>query len=175
MTTTENYLSYSRDLLRTLYLPKIRVAIQQMDEPDLWWKPNEASNSVGNLLMHLAGNVRQWMCHGIDGAPDVRKRATEFETNSGFTAHELLVVLSRAVDDACEVIDGLDDAKLQETRVIQGNAVTVLEAVYHVTHHFGMHAGQIMYISKLKTGTDLGLYQIQDGKAQPNWPGATIV
>src|SRR5438876_11140845 len=78
METGAAFLAQSREYLTGHYLPKIGAAIGRLAEADLWWRPNEASNSIGNLMLHLAGNIRQWIVSGVGGAPDERDRAAEF-------------------------------------------------------------------------------------------------
>lgn len=152
------------------YLPRIRSAVEGLPPDDLWWRPNDASNSVGNLLLHLAGNIRQWVVHGVGGASDVRHRQAEFDARAGGTAGELLDHLESALRDAAAVVAGLDPAVLGEPRTIQGMDTTVLGALYHVVEHLSMHTGQILWIVKARTGEDLGFYHIgQDGSAEEDW------
>ena len=82
----------------------------------------------------------------------------------------LLNMLYKTVDDVCDVLERLEIAELCQTRTIQGNTVSVMEAIYHVVEHFAMHTGQIIYIAKLRVGKDLAFYFItDDGKAYPRW------
>ena len=165
------FLAQSREYLTAHYLPKIRAAVEPLAEPDLWWRPNDASNSIANLMLHLAGNIRQWIVSGVGGAPDRRERAGEFARRDGLLKDELLTTLSGAVHDADAALARISRAALAEPRTIQGREVTVLEAIYHVVEHFGMHTGQIAYISKLRTGKDLGFYRMEGGIARAAWPG----
>ncbi|NNK63646.1 MAG: DUF1572 family protein [Gemmatimonadetes bacterium] len=165
MTVADDFLQASRRFLVDEYPRKIQRAVVGMSEVDLWWRPNDVSNSVGNLLLHLAGNVRQWVVHGLGGRPDVRRRAEEFARNGGLSAAEALTVLRRATDDADAVLAGLDPARLEEDLEIQGLAVRGLDALYHVVEHFSMHTGQILYLAKMRSGTDLGFYVVdEEGK-----------
>ena len=125
----------------------------------MWWRPNEASNSIGNLVLHLCGNVTQWIIGGVGGRPYERHRQQEFDERTHIPARELLRRLRAVVEEADEVISGLDAKALLTSRQIQGYDVTVLEAVYHVVEHFGMHTGQIILLSKARTGADLKLWQ----------------
>lgn len=155
--------------LREDYLPRIRRCVQGLSEEDLWWRPNEASNSVGNLILHLAGNVRQWVVSGIGGAPDRRRRDEEFSREGGLTGPELLAHLDEVLDEVEGVLSRLEPPKLLETRVIQGMSVSVLDALYHVVEHFSTHTGQITYLVKLRTGRDLGFWEMKDGNAVRRW------
>lgn len=161
------FLDESRRLLADEYPRKIAVALGPMSEEDLWWRPNEVSNSVGNLLIHLAGNVRQWVVHGLSGADDERHRAAEFARRSGLGPEEAFGILMESVQAADRVLATLDPATLGEPRTIQGVDTTGLRALYHVVEHFSGHTGQILYIAKLRQAQDLGLYDVdEDGKVR---------
>ena len=163
------FIDRSIGYLKGDYLPKIRLAMEGLTEEDIWWRPNEASNSVGNLVLHLAGNIKQWVVSGIGRAPDTRKRQEEFLADGGYPASELLSYLEQAVVAVVEVLSQLAPEELLEPRVIQGMDVLVLDALYHVVEHFSTHTGQIIYLAKLRTGKDLAFWDIKDGKATPRW------
>ncbi len=164
------FLDTSRAYLRDDYLPKIARCVEALSPDDVWWRPNDASNSIGNLMLHLAGNVRQWIIHGIGGATDVRKRQHEFDERSPIPPKELLNYLRTTLAEVDAVLASVSPDDLLDKRSIQGLDRTVLEAIYHVVEHFGMHTGQIIYIAKLRTGADLNFWDIgADGSAQKNW------
>ena len=165
------FLRQSRLYLTSHYLPKIQAAVETLDEGDLWWRPNPASNSVGNLLLHLAGNLRQWLVSAVGGAPDRRDRGAEFAAADGADRRTLLAGLTEAVSEADAVLARTNPVALDQRRRIQGRDVSVFEATYHVVEHFAMHTGQILYIAKLRTGRDLGFYRLEDGIARAAWPG----
>lgn len=166
------FLDQSGHYLESEYLPKIRESVRRLGPDDLWWRPNPASNSVGNLLLHLSGNLRQWIVSGVGQRPDVRQRQAEFEANGGHAAEELLDRLAATVREAAATLAALDPARLQEPRRIQGKDVSVLEAVYHAVEHFSTHTGQIAYIAKMRAAVDLGFYEIVDGVAHERWRDA---
>ncbi|HEX9730145.1 MAG TPA: DinB family protein [Gemmatimonadales bacterium] len=168
---TNGFVSESRRYLRGEYLPKIRACLDRLTEDDVWWRPNDESNSIGNLLLHLAGNARQWIVSGVGGVPDTRQRQREFDERTRIPKAELLAKLTSALGDVDDVLAGLDAAVLPESRSIQGRTVTVFDAVYHVVEHFAMHTGQITYITKLRTSADLGFYRDADGLAMPTLSG----
>ncbi|MFM8780011.1 MAG: DinB family protein, partial [Gemmatimonadota bacterium] len=114
------FLARSRYYLGLEYPGKIRLALTAMPEDRLWHRPNASSNSVGNLVLHLAGNVRQWIVSGVGGEPDVRTRDAEFAARDGDGRDGLLAHLERACAEAVAVLDGLDPAALGEARHIQG-------------------------------------------------------
>lgn len=162
------FLRTSRSKLRSEYLPKIRRCLDRLDRADVWWRPNPASNSIGNLLYHLAGNTRQWIVAGVGGAEDVRERSREFD-RAGGDPEEAFGHLESTVEEACGVLGSLEPGRLSEPRTVQGQDVTVLGAVYHVVEHFSGHTGQILYVTKLRTGRTLDFYRIEDGEAEENW------
>ena len=172
MSLPERFLAQSRAYLATEYRAKLRAAVAALPGEMLWWRANDQSNSVGNLLLHLTGNVREWIVSGVGGASNARDRAGEFAARSGDDAQALLEALDRTLDDADAVLAALSPADLDSTRAIQGREVTVLEAVYHVVEHFSMHAGQIIYVAKLHAPGAVQFYDDTDGLARPIWPEA---
>jgi len=169
METGQAFIRRSAAYLKGDYLPKIRRSLEGLEDEDIWWRPNQASNSIGNLILHLAGNVRQWVVSGIGRAPDVRRRDEEFSEEGGVSGQALLAHLEEALEDVDEVLSRLSPTELLETRVIQGMNVSVLDALYHVVEHFSTHTGQIIYLTKLRTGKDMGFWEIENGKAIPRW------
>jgi hypothetical protein len=167
--TGRAFIDRSRAYLTGEYLPKIRASLALLSREDIWWRPNEASNSVGNLVLHLAGNVRQWIVHGVGGRDDVRDRPAEFSAAAGRDAGELLGILEEALREADAVLAGLDPSSLHELRAIQGLDVSVLEAIYHVVEHFAGHTYQIIYVAKARSGEDLGFWKVEEGRATPAW------
>ncbi|MBL8998244.1 MAG: DUF1572 family protein [Gemmatimonadetes bacterium] len=130
------------------YPGKIRLALEAMPADRLWHRAQPTSNSAGNLLLHLAGNVRQWIVTGVGGAPDVRDRDAEFAARDGAGLAELLANLDAACAEAVVVIERLDATALGESRTIQGRRTDVLSAIYHVVEHFSGHTGQLIMMAK---------------------------
>ena len=154
---------HARFRLRQDYLDKITRALATLDDEQIWWRPNPACNSIGNLLLHLAGNTRQWLIAGVGGQPDIRARAAEFAAQTGLDKAELLARLEDTVNEADEVLAKLAahtdaEALLQAVIEPQGFPQTVLDAVFHVIEHFSYHTGQIVYLAKQLDGADLRLY-----------------
>lgn len=164
------FIDLSRRYLLEGFLPRIRVALEHLEDSDLWWRPNEESNSAGNLVLHLCGNARQWIVAGIGGKPDVRRRQDEFDTRGGVSRAELTALIMRTFTDVDRELSAVSPAVLMEGRVIQGQRVSVLEAILHVVEHVSHHMGQLLWIAKARSGTDLGLWRIDDGVATPQWP-----
>jgi hypothetical protein len=155
---TTLFLDFSRRKLLEQYWPRLRGCVESLTESQIWWRPNEASNSIGNLILHLNGNVRQWLVDSFNRQDDTRNRPAEFEAEGGLSASALLERLGATMQEASEVLARLTEADLLAPYEIQGYHVRGLDAVYQVVEHFGLHYGQILYIAKNLRGKDLGLY-----------------
>jgi uncharacterized damage-inducible protein DinB len=167
---SDAFLAQSREYLGVEYMAKIERAIAPLTTEQLWWRANEASNSIGNLMLHLSGNVRQWIVGGVGGADMTRDRAAEFAAREMLPASVLLAQLQQAVDEACAVLARLDASTLNERRRIQRFDTTVHGAIFHVVEHFSMHTGQIILLAKMLTGKDPGFYRLRpDGTPEPTW------
>jgi uncharacterized damage-inducible protein DinB len=164
---TRAFLDFSRLKLAKEFWPRLRTCVESLTEDQVWWRPNEASNSIGNLLLHLNGNVRQWLLVSFNHAEDTRDRPAEFAERSRLAPSALLQQLGATVDEACGVITRLTHDQLVTPMQIQGYSVTGLQAVYHVVEHFGIHYGQIAYITKLVREADLGFYRELDRVGKP--------
>jgi uncharacterized damage-inducible protein DinB len=163
------FLERSRHYLALEYPTKIRRCLDVLPAEALWRRTDEESNSVGNLLLHLAGNVRQWIVSAVGGAPDARYRSAEFAAHEGASADELFAALRTTLDEADSVIAALTPAALLEHRTIQGRDVTVLDAVYHVVEHFALHTGQIILLTKQQVPGRIHFYEDAGGLAIPRW------
>ena len=155
-------IALSRRYLRE-YLTKIRLSVSVLDEAVVWARPNESSNSIGNLMLHLAGNARQWIVSGVGDAPDVRDRQSEFDQRAPIPVTALIDRLEQTISDVDRVLASLTPADLHTRRRIQANDVTVLEAVYHVVEHFSMHTGQIILLAKADQPGRVRFYEMIDG------------
>lgn len=169
MTAAEAFLKEARYFLGTEYRTQLRLAVDALPEDSLWWRANDQSNSVGNLLLHLNGNVRQWILGGVGRQANDRHRAAEFAARSGPPKAALLADLDRTFDDVDKVLAGLTDADLLDTRTIQGRDITVLNAIFHVVEHFSGHLGQIILIAKLRAPGAINFYEDAGGLATPVW------
>jgi uncharacterized protein DUF1572 len=139
-------------------LERIETCVGKLTGEQIWRRHSENENAVGNLLLHLSGNVRQWIIGGVGGAPGARDRDAEFAARAGMGKTELLGLLRRTVEEAIGVIESVEPARLAARIFPQGYDVTVLGAIYHVVEHFCGHAFQIILLTKLLTGQDLGFY-----------------
>jgi len=169
MTLGQVFLQRARYFLGTEYRTQIRLAVNALPPDAVWVRPNDQSNSVGNLLLHLNGNVRQWILGGVGGRPNTRHRADEFAARSGPSAAALLADLEGTLVEVDEVLAGLSDADLLESRTIQGRDITVLGAIFHVVEHFSTHLGQIVLMAKLQAPGAINFYDDAGGLAAPLW------
>ena len=144
---------------------RIESCLGTLNEEQVWMRGSQNENAIGNLVLHLCGNVRQWIVSGVGGAADVRERDREFAASGGIAIPELRERLRRAVDEALAVFSGVTAERLSQRVTIQKYDVTVLEAIYHVVEHFAMHTGQIVFATKMLTGADLGFYRHLSGAA----------
>jgi hypothetical protein len=156
--TAELFLAFSRHKLLEQYWPRLRKTVEPLNLEQVWWRPNEASNSIGNLILHLNGNAWQWLVASFNRLEDKRNRPEEFNATGDLAASDLLARLSGTMDEAAKVLARLTQEELLATYQIQGYTVSGLAAVYQVVEHFGLHYGQIVYISKALEGRDLGFY-----------------
>jgi hypothetical protein len=156
---TSLFLDYSRSKLVEQYWPRLRSSVESLSDEQVWWRPNPATNSIGNLILHLNGNVSQWLVASFSRLEDHRDRPAEFAAEGGIPASALLEPLGETIKEAANVLARLTPADLVALYDIQGYRVSGLDAVYQVVDHFGMHYGQILYITKTLTSRDLGFYR----------------
>jgi uncharacterized damage-inducible protein DinB len=152
------FLDYSAGTLRQM-AGRIETCLNGLTEEQVWARSSDNENAIGNLVLHLSGNVRQWIVSGVGGRPDVRQRDAEFAARAGGRGAELVARLKEIVEEAAGVLTELPPERLGERIVVQHYDVTVLEAIYHVVEHFSGHTGQIIFATKMLTGADLGFYQ----------------
>jgi len=156
---TALFLEFSRHKLLEQYWLRLRSCVEPLTDEQIWWRPNQASNSIGNLILHLNGNVGQWLVASFNRLEDNRNRPAEFNERNLISASTLLGQMSATLQQASAVLARLTHADLIALYEIQGYKVTGLDAVYQVVEHFGLHYGQILYIVKTLGGADLGLYR----------------
>jgi hypothetical protein len=156
---TALFLKFSRHKLLKEYWPRLRTCVEPLTQEQIWRRPNPACNSIGNLILHLNGNVTQWVVAPFNQQEDKRDRPAEFAAEGGLTAAELLEKLDATMEQARAVLMRLTEQDLLASYEIQGYHVYGLDAVYQVVEHFGLHYGQISYITKSLSGKDLGFYK----------------
>jgi uncharacterized damage-inducible protein DinB len=167
------FLADAQVSLSERYLPRIVACLRMIPEKEIWWRPNRASNSLGNLVLHLSGNARQWIISGLGGVPDHRDRNLEFSERGPIPRRALIGLLSRTVADACQVLQRLKPADLSRHYRIQGFRVTGMVAISHVMEHFGYHTGQIVFLTKMKRARDLRFTQLPGEKRKRKAIGRT--
>jgi uncharacterized damage-inducible protein DinB len=169
LATSRAFLAHASNFLVSDYLPKIERCLEKLTDEQIWWRANEESNSIGNLILHLCGNARQWIICGVGGQPDNRDRDSEFAQREIISREELVSLLRTTLSEVQTTLRDLDPSVLLEHRKIQGNDVELLEAIFHVTEHFSMHTGQIILLTKMFTTSDLRFYEFEDDVPVQRW------
>ena len=137
---------------------KLKVCLNEFEEADVWRRPNEHSNSVGNLVLHLCGNIRQWVISSLGNIEDTRQREKEFAADSGYSKSELTEKLFSTVEEAKKIIKNITSKEILKKRKVQGHSYTGIAIILHVTEHYSYHTGQIIFWTKLLKDKDLGFY-----------------
>ena len=157
MTIESEFVAFSSEKLLEL-AGRIEICAGKLTAEQLWTRGSENQNAVGNLLLHLNGNVRQWILTSVGGHADTRDRPSEFAAQGGRGASELLAPLRATVADAVKVLRAVPAHRMLDSVTVQGYDTTVLGAIYHVVEHFAGHAFQIFLLTKAFTGEDLRFY-----------------
>ena len=139
-------------------LSRIRKCLDELSEEEIWHHPNENTVSVGNLLLHLNGNVRQWILSGIGEQPDNRVRDSEFEVDNIKSGDELYSMLENTMKEVDPVLEELIPNDLIKVKNVQGFNESITAILIHVTEHFSYHVGQITYFVKMRKNIDTGYY-----------------
>lgn len=135
----------------------LKSCLDRLSDQQVWQRDGVHENAVGNLVLHLCGNMRQWIMHGVAGYPDIRLRDEEFSYADGFTSAQLYDHFLSTVNEVRGVIAALPHERLTERTTPQGRDVSVLDAIYQVVGHVQQHVGQIILLTKQMTGKDLDL------------------
>ena len=173
MSVAEIFLARSRYWLTKEYPIKLRHCVEALPRNAVWSRPNPTSNSVGNLLTHLTGNVTEWILGGVGRRQTSRYRAGEFAQSDGAEAKKLLDNLEDVLREADAVLGGLTERDLQRSLVIQDRETNVFAAIYHVVEHFSMHTGQIILLTKMYAPGKIQFYEDAGGLAVPTWHRGT--
>ena len=134
----------------------------EFDDTSIWERPNPATNSVANLLLHLEGNMRQYVLSSLGGNPDTRRREREFEVDGGYTKSELTAGFYQALDQVKTTIKTVGASELLREREVQGFTLSGIGILVHVVEHYSYHIGQIALWTKIRTDRDLGFYEGMD-------------
>jgi len=140
-------------------VPRIKKCLDQLTDNEVWYRPNRETVSVGNLILHLCGNVRQWILTGLGNATDRRERQAEFDTTGPLPKEKLLADLDALMVEVSNLLDQLTQEDLLTIRKVQGFEYTGLGILIHVVEHFSYHVGQITYFVKSSKNIDLGYYK----------------
>ena len=143
-------------------VPRIKKCLDQLTEEEIWHRPNENVVSVGNLVLHLCGNARQWVLSGLGNHPDYRQRDEEFRENGPISTSALIQSLDELTVAIAQVLGQVTPETLIAPRVVQGFEETGISILVHVTEHFSYHTGQITYYVKTRKNVDLQYYGEQD-------------
>ena len=138
---------------------RILDCLSRLSEDQIWARGNPNSNSVGNLVLHLIGNLGQWVVAGVGGVPDTRDRDVEFSTRAGIPGAELAARLHARLEEVVRIVESLPVERLLEPVSPQGYTLPVMEVITHITEHFYHHCGQIILLTKLYLDVDLAYYR----------------
>jgi hypothetical protein len=130
-------------------LGKIKHCLDQLDDSHMGWRPFDQQNSITNLILHLCGNIRQWIVCAAGGETDTRNRPAEFAERTALPKAELLARLTAVIGEADRALAGVSAEKLLEKRRIQGIDTTLLAAIFDSVSHLVGHTHQIVYITRL--------------------------
>ena len=158
MSVESLFLEFSVETLKQ-FADRIEICLGAVTEEQIWARGGENENAVGNLALHLAGNVRQWIIGSLGNDPEKRDRDGEFSARGGRSAAELIAILRETIACATQIIANLETDRLTRVYEIQNHSVSGVEVVYHVVEHFAQHTGQIIFATKALAGKDLGFYQ----------------
>jgi hypothetical protein len=153
----KKYIAWCRFRLMSQYWPRVQRCVEVLSEEEVWWREHESNNSVGNLVLHLTGNLNQFVLAGIGGAPDSRNKDQEFAERNRLPKSVLLQQIHEALLKTDQTLAKLEPARLLTATTVQGRERPVFEILSIVVEHFALHTGQIIFITKLRTGKGLSL------------------
>ena len=148
--TTTHFLNWN--------LERIGRCLDELTEAQVWERPNTSSNSVGNQVLHLCGNITQWILTGLGSAPDFRHRDEEFAATGGLNKDQLLARLTGVIFESIAVIDGVEEEDVIRIRPVQAYQHDGIFILTHVVEHLSYHTGQIVFWTKALKDIDLNLY-----------------
>lgn len=139
--------------------PRIEKCLNELSDKEIWFRPNENTVSIGNLILHLCGNARQWIVSGLGGEKDIRQRSREFSENGPVEKEKLLEMMYKLKTDITKVMHSVSEDNLSKNHKVQGFEETGLAIIIHVIEHFSYHTGQITLHTKLLKNIDTGYYK----------------
>jgi uncharacterized damage-inducible protein DinB len=161
-TIAQEFIEQSISVIEKKNTAKIIKCLDKLSEEQIWMRPNNASNSIGNILLHLCGNIRQYVIAALGDQPDIRERDKEFSAQGGYNKQELLKRLTDTITQAIKVIRNADEVSLMKIYPVQGFTHSGVGIIVHITEHYSHHTGQIIFWTKQLTGKDLGFYSHVD-------------
>jgi len=144
------------------YTKKVERCIEELNEEEIWMRPNENSNSIGNLVLHIHGNITQYIISSLDNHEDMRDRNHEFDARHGYNRSKLIQMLTSLSSNIKAIINQISIDDLLKIRSVQGFRLSGLGIIYHVVEHYSYHTGQIVFWTKLLKNRDLGFYNDLD-------------
>ena len=142
--------------------PKIFVCLEELNEKEIWKRPNNASNSIGNIILHLCGNIRQYAISSLGNLPDARERDKEFSAHGGVTKNELKEKFESTLKQAIEVFKNISEEELLKIRLVQGFSLSGIGIIIHVVEHYSYHTGQVVFWTKLLKNHGFDFYSNHD-------------
>ena len=155
---TEAIVEEGRRRLVNESLPRMTQCLEQLTDDQIWWKPNKNSNSVGNIIVHVNGNLRQWVLSAIAGQPDERQRNIEFEMDGGISGTQLIEMLQATMREVSTALDEVVKIGILEIRPVQVFEESILSIIVHVVEHTSYHTGQVTWITKMLVDGQLNYY-----------------
>ena len=143
-------------------VPRIKKCLAELNTEEIWYRPNENSNSVGNLVLHLCGNVRQWLLSGLGGYTDNRRRQQEFDERGPFPTTILVRHLDELVEEMEKVLSNLTAERMLQPVDVQGFKENGVSILVHIVEHFSYHTGQITYYVKWRKNINTAFYSGMD-------------
>jgi len=137
---------------------RILKCLNEIDETEIWLRSNENSNSLGNIILHLCGNIRQYVISSLGETGDIRIRDEEFSARDGFNKNELSLKIESTANEAVRIIKNLNEERLLKIYSVQGFDLSGIGIIIHVTEHYSYHTGQIAFWIKQLKNKDLKFY-----------------
>jgi len=144
-----NFLEMSRQRLVMHLTKQITACLDALNDQMIWWRANEKSNAIGNLVLHCAGSTRHHIGHVVGGTDFIRNRDAEFAERSQIPKSDLLARLTFAVNEADEVLKSFDPGKLLEPPSRGTRPTSYMETIDYQLIHYSVHTGQIVFATKM--------------------------
>ena len=147
-------------------LNKINHCLDQLTDEQVWWRPEPSLNSIGNLILHLCGNLRQWIVCGVGGTADNRDRPKEFSERGPIPKSELLRRLDEVVGHAQAALVVLSADHILEHHRIQATDQTAISAIFDSVPHFRGHTQEIVLMTRMQLGDAYKFLWVPKSKEQ---------